>query len=139
IIRSTQFFEFLGRIAGSADRTPTVRLSPALVRPIAGDDVAEILADLATRFPLNETTEVAGPDAFMLHEAVQKALRAGGDERPVLPDPHAPYFGAELGKYTLIPGEGVRIGPTRLSDWLRIGKPMSTREQASSRLSLGRP
>ena len=49
IVRSTQFFEFLGGIAQSGTDGQTVRLSPALLQPIASDDVAAALADVDTR------------------------------------------------------------------------------------------
>jgi uncharacterized protein YbjT (DUF2867 family) len=63
ILRSTQFFEFMGRIADdSASEGKTVRVSPALVQPIASDDVVAILADLTLGLPANDTVEVAGPE-----------------------------------------------------------------------------
>src|SRR4029453_3149898 len=47
IVRATQFFEFIGRIADSASDGDTIRMSPALVQPEAADDVAGTLADVA--------------------------------------------------------------------------------------------
>jgi uncharacterized protein YbjT (DUF2867 family) len=118
IVRATQFFEFIGRIADSGADGETIRLSPALVQPEAADDVAATLADVAVGAPLNDTVELAGPEAFRLDELAQRFLAANGDPRHVTADMHAPYFGAELDDSSLTPGDGARIAPTRFEDWL---------------------
>jgi uncharacterized protein YbjT (DUF2867 family) len=119
IVRATQFFEFIGRIADSGTDGDTVHLPPALVQPEAADDVASTLADVAVGAPLNDTVELAGPEAFPLDELAQRVLKANDDPRQVTADVHARYFGAELDDRSLIPGEDARIAPTRFEDWLR--------------------
>jgi uncharacterized protein YbjT (DUF2867 family) len=118
IVRATQFFEFIGRIADSSTDGDTVRLSPALVQPEAADDVVSTLADVAIGAPLNDTVELAGPDALPLDELARRVLKANDDPRRVTSDAHAPYFGAELGDRSLTPGDDARIAPTRFEDWL---------------------
>jgi uncharacterized protein YbjT (DUF2867 family) len=118
IVRATQFFEFIGRIADSATDANTVRLSPALVQPEAADDVASTLADVAIGAPLNDTVELAGPEAFPLDELARRFLAASDDPRQVTADVHARYFGAELDERSLTPEDGARIAPTRFEDWL---------------------
>jgi uncharacterized protein YbjT (DUF2867 family) len=118
IVRATQFFEFIGRIADSNTDGATVRLSPALIQPEAADDVAGTLADVAVGAPLNDTVELAGPEAFRLDELARRLLSASGDARQVTADVHARYFGAELDDRSLAPGEDARIAPTRFEDWL---------------------
>jgi uncharacterized protein YbjT (DUF2867 family) len=118
IVRSTQFFEFIGRIADSGANGDTVRLSPALMQPIAADDVAAALADVATNEPVNGTVEVAGPEAIRLDELARRVLAANKDPRPVTADVHARYFGAELDDRSLTPCDDARIAPTRFQDWL---------------------
>lgn len=118
ILRSTQFFEFLGRIAESGSDGTTIRISSALVQPIVSDDVVAALADLAQGAPKNGTVEVAGPDRIRLDEAVGKTLAARGDARAVTADPNYRYFGAELNDQSLIPGSNPRLGGTRLETWL---------------------
>jgi uncharacterized protein YbjT (DUF2867 family) len=122
ILRSTQFFEFIGRIADSAAERE-IRLSPALLQPIASDDVVAALADLAVGPPLNGTIEVAGPGAYPLDKLARKFLAARGDRRRVVADIHARYFGTELDDRSLTPGAEPRVGPTAFDDWLnrRIG------------------
>lgn len=118
IVRSTQFFEFIGRIAESAADGNVIRLSPALLQPIAADDVAAALADVAVGSPLNGTVEVAGPDARPLDKFAQKVLSARGDKRRVIADVHARYFGTELDDRSLTPGDHPRFGPTGFDAWL---------------------
>jgi uncharacterized protein YbjT (DUF2867 family) len=119
ILHSTQFFEFIGRIAESGANGSAIYLSPALVQPIASDDVAAALADLAVGPPLNATVEIAGPDKWPLDQLARKLLTASGDGRTVIADAHARYFGAELDDRSLTPGDHPRFGPTRFDDWLR--------------------
>jgi uncharacterized protein YbjT (DUF2867 family) len=118
ILRATQFFEFVGGIAQSAAVGEQIRLSPALIQPIAADDVALALADVAVAPPVNGTVEVAGPEAMPLDELVRRFLRATQDTRKVVPDVHARYFGGVLSDRTLTPGSGPRIGAIRFEDWL---------------------
>jgi len=124
IVHSTQFFEFLGGIAQSGTDGQTVRLSPAFVQPIASDDVAAVMSDVAVGAPVNGTIEIAGPERVRLAELIQRFLAAKQDERKVVADVHARYFGAELNDQSLVPGDGARIGPTRFGDWIsRVGEP----------------
>lgn len=118
IVHSTQFYEFMGAIAQSGTDGNTVRLSPAHVQPIAADDVADVMADVALAPPVNGTVEIAGPDRVRLDELVARYLKAVGDPRKVTADPHALYFGVELDDSSLVPGSAARIGPTRFEDWL---------------------
>src|ERR671925_1109336 len=118
IVRATQFFEFIGRIADSSAEGDTVRLAPVLVQPEAADDVAGTLADVAVGAPLNDTVELAGPEAFRLDELARRVLKANDDRRQVTADVHARYFGAELDDRSLTPGDGARIASIRFDDWL---------------------
>ena len=120
IVRATQFFEFLGGIAGSGADGGAVRLPDAPMQPLAADDVAAALADIATGPPANATLELAGPEVQSIAAFVRRALAAGGDTRTVIADPQARYFGAALDARGLTPdGANPRIGPTRFEDWLR--------------------
>ena len=118
IVRATQFFEFIGRIADSSTKGDTVLLSPALVQPEAADDVVSTLAEIAVDTPINGAVELAGPEAFPLDELARRVLDASDDPRQVTADVHARYFGAELDDRSLTPGDDARIAPTRFEDWL---------------------
>jgi uncharacterized protein YbjT (DUF2867 family) len=117
ILRATQFFEFLGAIAGPGG--DTVRVSNAPMQPLAADDVAAALADVAVGPPANRMLEVAGPEAMTVAEFVGKALAAIGDSRHVVADPQAGYYGATLDKRGLRPdGANPRIGRTHFERWI---------------------
>jgi uncharacterized protein YbjT (DUF2867 family) len=118
IVRATQFFEFMGGIAQEATVGQTVRLSPAFMQPIASDDVADVMAEVALAPPVNGTIEIAGPDRIGIDELVGRFLRANNDPRVVVTDIHARYFGNELNDLSLTPGDHARIGPTSFEDWL---------------------
>jgi uncharacterized protein YbjT (DUF2867 family) len=131
IVRATQFFEFIGRLADSSTEDDTVRLPPALVQPEAADDVASTLADVAVGAPLNDTVELAGPEAFPLDELARRLLEATGDPRRVIGDVHARYFGAELDDRSLAPGDDARIASTRFEDWLAQSAATPTETRAA--------
>ena len=118
ILRATQFFEFIGRIADSSSDGETVHLPPVLVQPEAADDVAAALAEVAANEPVNGIVELAGPEQFRLDELALRVLSANNDPRRVTADIHARYFGAELDERSLTPGDNPRIAPTRFEDWL---------------------
>ena len=118
IVHATQFFEFVQRIADEATDGTTVRLPPVLIQPMAADDVAKAIGRIAVDAPLNGIVEVAGPEQFRFEELIRQGLRARNDTREVVLDPHARYFGAELGERSLIPAEGARLGEIHLQEWL---------------------
>jgi uncharacterized protein YbjT (DUF2867 family) len=118
IVRATQFFEFLKRIADSATEGNTVRLPSVGFQPLAADDVASVVARVAMGSPLNGTVEVAGPEQFRFDEFISRGLSARKDPREVIADPHARYFGTELSEGSLVPSDGALLGETRFEDWL---------------------
>ena len=119
ILRSTQFFEFMGRVADSFSDGKTVRVPPALVQPIFSNDVVTALADLVLGAPANDTLEVAGPEKLRFDELIRRVLANNHDARKVTSDVHARYFGTELNDQSLVPASTApRIGTTRFESWL---------------------
>jgi uncharacterized protein YbjT (DUF2867 family) len=118
IVRSTQFFEFAKGIVQSATEGQTVRLSPALMQPIAADDVAAALTHVALGEPLNGIIDIAGPEPIRMDELGRRFLTAMRDSRKVITDVHARYFGAELNDQSLVPGHNARLGSIHFGDWL---------------------
>src|SRR5436190_1508773 len=118
IVHATQFFEFVKSIADAATDGNTVRLAPVLFQPMASDDVATAVGQIAVGAPVNGTVEVAGPEQFRLDELIRRGLSTRNDPREVVDDPQARYFGAELSERTLVPGDDARLGETRFEDWL---------------------
>ena len=119
IIRSTQFLEFLGGIAASGTDGSTVRISPGLFQPIAADDVAAAVADVALAAPRNGIVEIAGPERAPFNEIVARYLKANGDPREVVRDPEARYFGGRVEERSLVPLGEARLGRIGLDEWLR--------------------
>jgi uncharacterized protein YbjT (DUF2867 family) len=119
IIRSTQFLEFLKGIADSSADGNTVRISPGLFQPIAADDVAANVADVALAAPQNGIVEIAGPERAPFNEIVARYLKAVGDPREVVRDPEALYFGGRVEEYSLVPLGEARLGRIVFDEWLR--------------------
>ena len=118
ILRSTQFFEFVGRIAQESADGKSLRVAAAFIQPIVSDDVVAELADVAVGAPVNGTLEVAGPDRFHLDDLVRRALTASGDSRNVITDAKARYFGALLDEETLTSEAPAVLGTLHFADWL---------------------
>lgn len=123
IVHSTQFFEFLGAIAQSATVGDIASLPYAYFQPIASDDVADAMADVALSAPRNGTIEIAGPEKVRMYELVARYLEATNDPRKVIADPHARYFGTELDDSSLVPSGSPRIGAIRFAEWLPHASP----------------
>jgi uncharacterized protein YbjT (DUF2867 family) len=123
IIRSTQFLEFLRAIADSSAEGNRVRLSPGLFQPIAADDVAAIVAEVALAPPRKGIVEIAGPERAPFSEIVARYLKAVGDRREVVSDPEARYYGAQVGERSLVPLADARLGRIGFDEWLRRTKP----------------
>jgi uncharacterized protein YbjT (DUF2867 family) len=119
IIRSTQFLEFLGSIAASSADGNMVRLPPCLFQPIAADDVAPIVAEVALAAPRNGIVEIAGPERAPFNEIIARYRKAVGDPREVVSDPEARYWGGRVEERSLVTLGEARLGCIRLDEWLR--------------------
>jgi uncharacterized protein YbjT (DUF2867 family) len=119
IIRATQFLEFLKGIADSSADGNIVRLPPILFQPVAADDVAAIVADVALAAPKNGIVEIAGPERAPFNEIVARYLKAVGDPRQVVRDPEARYWGGRVEERSLVPLGEARLGHIGLDEWLR--------------------
>ncbi|HEY2008813.1 MAG TPA: SDR family oxidoreductase [Rhizomicrobium sp.] len=119
IIRATQFMEFLGAIAASSVDGNVIRLSPGLFQPIAADDVAVLVADVALEAPRNGIVEIAGPERAPFNAIIARYLKGTGDPREVVSDPDALYWGGRVEERSLIPLGEARLGHITLDEWLR--------------------
>jgi uncharacterized protein YbjT (DUF2867 family) len=119
IIRSTQFLEFLRAIADSSADGNTVRISPGLFQPIAAEDVAATVADVALAAPRNGIVEIAGPERAPFNEIVARYLKAVRDPRVVVSDPEARYYGGRVEERSLVPLGEARLGRIGFDEWLR--------------------
>ena len=118
IVRATQFFEFVKRIADDATDGHTVHIAPVMFQPIAAEDVAKAVGRVAVSAPVNAIVEIAGPQQFRFDELIRLGLGARQDPRAVIADPQARYFGTELSERTLVPGADARLGDIHFEEWL---------------------
>jgi uncharacterized protein YbjT (DUF2867 family) len=119
ILRSTQFFQFAPAVVQSGATNGEIRLSTGMMQPIAADDVAAFVADAALSSPANATLEIAGPEPIRMNAFARAYMDAHSDTRPVVADPHASFFGAELDDRSLTPGDHPRLGKITYAAWLR--------------------
>jgi uncharacterized protein YbjT (DUF2867 family) len=118
IVHATQFFEFVASIADFSTVEGAIRLPRALIQPIAADDVAARVGEVAVGPPVLGIVEIAGPEQFGLDALVRQELQARHDPREVVTDDAAPYFGVDVDARTLVPADGARLATTRFADWL---------------------
>jgi uncharacterized protein YbjT (DUF2867 family) len=132
IVRATQFFEFVEKIADlSTEGNNKVRLPPVLIQPMAADDVASALGGIAMSSPVNGTIEIGGPEQFRLDELIRLDLAAHKDPREVISDPHGRYYGIAVSERTLVPNDDARLGETRFEGWLHATKPTEAKAATS--------
>jgi uncharacterized protein YbjT (DUF2867 family) len=137
IVRATQFFEFVNRIADSATDGNTVRLPPVRFQPMAAEDVASAVSTVAMASPLNGILDVGGPEQFRFDELIRLGLSARNDPREVIADPHARYFGTELDEFSLVPGDGALLGEIRFEYWLSRSAVQMSQPEAAAAASKG--
>jgi uncharacterized protein YbjT (DUF2867 family) len=130
IIRATQFLEFLRDIADSSAVGNTVRLPPVMFQPIAADDVAANVAEVALAAPRNGIVEIAGPERASFNEIVARYLKAIGDPRQVVGDPESRYWGGLVEERSLVPLGEARLGRIGLNEWLRAHPAPANRRSA---------
>jgi uncharacterized protein YbjT (DUF2867 family) len=118
IVRSTQFFEFMRATADSATEGHTVRVPTANLQPIAAEDVAAAVTEVAVSDPINGVTEIAGPEKIKFPDLMRRVLAADNDPRTVVADEHARYFGTELTDTSITAGSDAHLGKTSFADWL---------------------
>jgi uncharacterized protein YbjT (DUF2867 family) len=117
LVHATQFFEFVQSIADAATEGGVVRIAPVLFQPVAGDDVAKVVARTAVRSPLNGRVEVAGLEQYRMDEFFRMMLAGQRDPREVVTDEHARYFGTELSERSLVPLGEALLGEIRYAEW----------------------
>jgi len=117
-VRATQFYEFLKGLADISMVDSKVHLPPVLFQPMAADDVASAVGEVAVGQPVNGIVEIGGPEQFRVDELVRLRLDSLNDPREVVADPDARYAGAKLNERTLVPGKNARLGETSFETWL---------------------
>ena len=102
ILRATQFAEFTDGITDSMIVGDEARVPDALIQPIAADDVAADVARVAAAEPLNGIVNIGGPDKISFERMARDVLARRGDDKTVVIDPQAGYFGTLLAEGSLV-------------------------------------
>lgn len=118
IVHSTQFFEFVGGIVHSSTADHKIVVSPALIQPIASDDVVKAMTDVTINSPKNGTIEIGGPEKIRLDDLVRKYTSIMKNQDEVVTSPAATYFGAPLNDSTLVPNNDAKLGSIRYDEWI---------------------
>lgn len=119
IIRSTQFFEFLSAIADINTRDGRVYLPPVAFQPIAAVDVSRFVAEVAVGSPATGMIEIAGPEKASMSDLTARFLAARSDQREVVADSQAGYFGAAVDDQSLVPLADAMLGDLTLDRWVQ--------------------
>lgn len=117
IVRSTQFFEFMGGIANEATSENEVHLSDVKFQPIAANDVASFVVQYALGKPVNGKVEIAGPERFEMYEIVERFLKNTGDPRKVVSNGRPVYYGGEITNAALVPAGPAELGKLSFEKW----------------------
>jgi uncharacterized protein YbjT (DUF2867 family) len=120
IVRATQFYEFVGRIADEVTVDGIARVSTGLMQPIAAADVSAAVARVAAGDPINGMLEIGGPERIGMDELIRRGMAAKGDARTIISDPEAQYFGTRLSSDELTPDPDAQRSTTTFADWLAI-------------------
>ena len=120
IVRATQFHDFAAMVAGWAEKDGTATIAPLLVQPIAQDDVAAILADVAVGASLGYKLDIAGPGTQDLVDMARRTFAVRGKDIKLVPTWRG-NFGTDMAGEILLPGDGARLGTITFEDWLAAG------------------
>ncbi|NML39552.1 SDR family oxidoreductase [Chitinophaga sp. G-6-1-13] len=118
IMRSTQFFEFIGGIANQATEGNIVHISDLQFQPIAAEDVATFVTEAALSAPVNGIQEIAGPGRFTMPELITRYLEAATDPRKVEANQNLQYYGAKISYAALVPAGQAKLGAINFDNWL---------------------
>jgi uncharacterized protein YbjT (DUF2867 family) len=120
IVRTTQFHDFAAMVASWTLRDGVATIAPLLVQPIAQEDVAQILADIATAEPLGRIIDTAGPRTEDLVDMARRTFAARGQDIALVPT-WGGVFDATMAGEVLLPGPDARLGATTFDEWLAAG------------------
>ncbi|MDA2894733.1 NAD(P)H-binding protein [Mycolicibacterium sp. BiH015] len=120
IVPATQFHDFAGLAAGWTEHDGVATIAPLLVQPIAPDDIAAVLAEIAVGPALGRYVDVAGPQTQDLVDMARRTNQVLGRDVTLIPTWAGP-LGPEMAGNVLLPGANARIMPTTFEQWLAAG------------------
>jgi uncharacterized protein YbjT (DUF2867 family) len=120
IVPATQFHDFAAMAASWTEENGVAPIAPLLVQPIAPDDIADVLAEVATGEPQGRYVDVAGPETQDLVDMARRTHEVRGHRVKLVPT-WSGIFGESMAGSVLLPGDDARIAPTTFEDWLAAG------------------
>jgi len=120
IVPATQFHDFAAMAASWTEQDGVAPIAPLLVQPIAPDDIAAVLAEIAAGTPQGRYVDVAGPETQDLVDMARRTHAVQGRSVKLIPTWSGP-LGPELAGNVLLPGDRARIAPTTFEQWLAAG------------------
>jgi uncharacterized protein YbjT (DUF2867 family) len=120
IVPATQFYDFAAMAASWTERDGVAIIAPLLVQPIAPDDIAAVLAEVATGAPQGRHVDVAGPEPQDLVDMARRTHAVLGRDVRLIPSWSGP-LGLEMAGNVLLPAENARIAATTFDQWLAAG------------------
>lgn len=120
IVPATQFHDFAALAAGWTERDGVAVIAPLLVQPIAPDDIAAVLAEIASGEPQGRYIDVAGPETQDLVDMARRTYAVHGRTVKLVPSWAGPLDLSMAGN-VLLPAENCRIAPTTFDQWLAAG------------------
>jgi uncharacterized protein YbjT (DUF2867 family) len=125
IVRATQFHDFAAMVASWTLRDGAATIAPLLVQPIAQEDVAAALTEVATAAPRGDRLDIAGPETQDLVDMARRTFAARGQDVRLIPTWRG-NFGTDMAGEALLPGENAWLGPTTFDAWLAAGAPSAS-------------
>ena len=122
IVRATQFHDFAAMVASWTLRDGTATIAPLLVQPIAQEDVAAALAEVATAPPRRDLLDIAGPETQDLVDKARRTFAVRGQDVRLVPTWRG-AFGADMAGEALLPGKNAWLGTVTFDSWLAAGAP----------------
>jgi uncharacterized protein YbjT (DUF2867 family) len=120
IVPATQFHDFAELAVGWTERDGVATIAPLLVQPIAPDDIADVLAEIATGEPQGRYVDVAGPETQDLVDMARRTNDVLGRTVKLVPT-WSGVFDESMAGNVMLPGEDARIATTTFEDWLAAG------------------
>jgi uncharacterized protein YbjT (DUF2867 family) len=120
IVPATQFHDFAELVASWTETDGVATIAPLLIQPIAPDDIAAILAEVAAGEARGRYVDVAGPDTQDLVDMARRTHTMRGREVRLIPT-WSGVFDESMAGNVLLPSDNARIAPTSFEDWLAAG------------------
>jgi uncharacterized protein YbjT (DUF2867 family) len=121
IVPATQFHDFAALATSWTERDGVATIPPLLIQPIAPDDIAQVLAEVATGEPQGRYVDIAGPETQDLVDMARRTNDLLGRKVKLVPTWSGPLSDESMAGNVLLPGENARIAPTTFDQWLAAG------------------